>query len=220
MYSGSKTEIYAVNDCLEPNEVSESFIKVESKQSQDFNHLQHSGRQVLQRQWEAQVTAALSSVSSFDPTLRDNCPERQFYSSIKGETKEVVKPPTEMSAAQAINHQSGHLGVDIRPHLFDSVLKQHVLCDSGSQITAWPPDPGDSPLPNTFLKAVNGSKLNCYGYKQVSVKIGRKEYHFQAIKADVQSPILGWDFFKHYRIGFRWNRWGDAVLFDRRADFS
>ena len=169
------------------------------------------------------MAAALSSVSSYDPTLRDfteSCPEKKFYSSIRGDTQKLVNPPTELSAAQAINHQSGHLGVDIRPHLHDGVLDQDVLCDSGSQITAWPPDPEDKPLPNTFLRAVNGSKLNCYGYKQVSIKIGRKEYHYQAIKADVQSPILGWDFFKHYRIGFRWNRWGDVVLFDRKAKIS
>ena len=59
--------------------------------------------------------------------------------------------------------------------------------------------------------------MNCYGYKQVSIQIGRKEYRFQAIKADVQSPVIGWDFFRHYRIDFRWTRWGDVELFDKKS---
>ena len=99
-------------------------------------------------------------------------------------------------------------------------LKTHLLCDSGSQICAWPPDPGDQPVAGSNLKAVNGSILKCYGYKQITIQIGRKQYHYQAIKADVRSPILGWDFFRHYRIGFRWNKWGDIELYDRKAQVS
>ena len=53
--------------------------------------------------------------------------------------------------------------VDIRPHFFDPVRKEFILCDSGSQISAFPPEPGDSQLPNVFLKAANGSKIACYG---------------------------------------------------------
>ena len=55
--------------------------------------------------------------------------------------------------------------MDIRPHIFDPVLKQFLLCDSGSMVRAFPPDPGDLPVRNQFLKAVNGSRMACYGYK-------------------------------------------------------
>ena len=55
--------------------------------------------------------------------------------------------------------------VDIRPHLFDPVLGQSLLCDSGSQVSAFPPEPGEQPLPNVFLKAANGSRMACYGRK-------------------------------------------------------
>ena len=169
------------------------------------------------------MSAALAPVSAYDPSIRESGmsflgPEKEFFTNIKSNAQVITKlevPPEELSAAQAIDHPRGHLGVDIRPHLHDSLSGHDLLCDSGSQITAWPPDPGDKPLPKTFLKAVNGSRLNCYGYKQVSIQIGRKQYRFQAIKADVQAPIIGWDFFKHYRIGFRWTDLGDIELYDR-----
>ena len=53
-------------------------------------------------------------------------------------------PPDELPAFQAVNHERGRLGVDFRPHLYDPGLKELLLCDSGSQITAVPPDPGDN----------------------------------------------------------------------------
>ena len=75
--------------------------------------------------------------------------------------------------------------VDIRPHIFDPILDKHLLCDSGSQVSAFPPEPGDQPLPNLFLKAANGSRMSCYGHKVISVKIGHKDYKFKIIKAQV-----------------------------------
>ena len=64
--------------------------------------------------------------------------------------------------------------VDIRPHFFDPVMKEYILCDSGSQISAFPPDPGDSQLPNIFLKAANGTRIACFGYKNIFVPYLRK----------------------------------------------
>ena len=82
-------------------------------------------------------------------------------------------------------------GEDQRPHLWDTGMQQHLLVDSGSAVTAWPPDPGDVPDPSRSLRAVNGSRLKCYGKKEIVVKLGRKQLKFEAIKADVSSPILG-----------------------------
>ena len=73
--------------------------------------------------------------------------------------------------------------VDIRPHIFDPVMQKFILCDSGSQVGAFPPDPGDKPVPNLFLKAANGTKIVCYGHKDVNIKIGNKSYPFRIIKA-------------------------------------
>ena len=73
--------------------------------------------------------------------------------------------------------------MDIRPHIFDPVLKQFLLCDSGSMVSAFPPDPGDLPVRNQFLKAANGSRMACFGYKDISIKIGWKPYPSKINKA-------------------------------------
>ena len=49
--------------------------------------------------------------------------------------------------------------MDIRPHVWDPILQKHLLVDSGSQVSAFPPDPGDIPDPKLSLKAANGSKI-------------------------------------------------------------
>ena len=86
--------------------------------------------------------------------------------------------------------------VDFRPHLYDPQLDQFILVDSGSQCSAWPPDPGDQVDSSLVLKAVNHTRMKCFGYKEIEVKIGRKTYRYRVIKSEVDSPILGWDFTK------------------------
>ena len=86
--------------------------------------------------------------------------------------------------------------------------------------TAFPPDPGDKPQPDVFLRAVNGSRIQCYGFKDIEVQIGRKTYHFKAVKANVESPVLGWDFIRRHRLNFIWNEWGDITVNDRKADIT
>ena len=79
--------------------------------------------------------------------------------------------PEFLSAAEAMRLQSVEEDLDMRPYLYDGNSKKHILLDSGSQVCAWPPDPGDQIDPSTRLKAVNGSGLRCYGYKEVEIKI-------------------------------------------------
>ena len=82
-------------------------------------------------------------------------------------------------------------------------------------MTAYPPDPGDEVDPNITLKAVNGTKLKCYGYKEVKVQINRKQYKIKAIKTDVKNPILGWNFQRKHRLAIDWTPFGDAEIIDR-----
>ena len=91
------------------------------------------------------------------------------------------------SAAEAVRMQSDEM--DMRPYIYDSNSKQHILWDSGSQVCAWPPDPGDVPDPKKKLKAVNGTLLNCYGTKEIEIQINRKTLRFTALKADVTATI-------------------------------
>ena len=126
-------------------------------------------------------------------------------------------PPETLPAFQALHWQVGAMGVDLRPHVYDGVLKKWCLLDTGSQCTAWPPDPGDKVQPEIKLKAVNGSNIDCYGFKDIVIRLGRKEYRFKAIKANVSSPVLGWDFVRHYKLDFVWNEFGDITIQDRKA---
>ena len=112
-------------------------------------------------------------------------------------------PPATVPAREALSWSMGNQGVDMRPYLVTK-QGQEILVDSGSQICAWPPDPGDQPDPNVRLRAVNGNQIQCFGKKQIEVKIGRKAYSFTAIKANVPGPIIGWDFIRKYRLGFVW----------------
>ena len=72
--------------------------------------------------------------------------------------------------------------VDFRPHLRDPDLGE-LLVDSGSMVSAFPPEPGDQEDNTLSLKAVNGSKIKCYGKKEFVIKIGRKAYPFEFLKA-------------------------------------
>ena len=110
--------------------------------------------------------------------------------------------------------------VDIRPHIFDPVLQKHLLVDSGSQVSAFPPDPGDKPDPRLSLKAANGSKIKAFGFKELSVKIGRKPYKFKIIKAEVEYPIIGWDFMKHHKLDLRWNDREEITIYDKKSKTS
>ena len=96
--------------------------------------------------------------------------------------------PNSLCAAEAEVWDSNE--VDFRPHLYDAGLDQFMLVDSGSQCSAWPPDPGDQVDPSVQLKAVNNTKMKCYGFKDVVIKIGRKTYKFRAIKSEVDSRLL------------------------------
>ena len=84
-------------------------------------------------------------------------------------------------------------------------------------MTAFPPDPGDVEDKSVSLKAVNGTKIKTFGYKQITIKINRKPYSFRAIKAQVDKPVIGWDFMKHHKLDLRWGEWGDLFLYDRKA---
>ena len=136
------------------------------------------------------------------------------------QTKQNLQKTWSAAVAEACQIAAAVDGEDQRPHLWDESLGQYLLVDSGSCVTAWPPDPGDRPDPSRVLRAVNGTKLKCYGTKEVIVKIGRKPFKFTAVKADVASPIIGWDFIRKHRLSFVWNKWGDILIKDRKSNIK
>ena len=125
MYNDFNKKIHATT-YLESNEVSDSVIEEGIRRS----HRSSPPLEHVQESWHQAVAAALEPIASYDPSIR------AFPNKLD-----------ELLAAQAVKHPPGHLGVDLRPHLFDGSQKIHILCDSGSQICAWPPDKGDNPIP-------------------------------------------------------------------------
>ena len=181
----------------------------------------NSEKEISQALWINAISKDLETVAAFDPRPHGtrSVPEKPkwFYChasskwvDINPHLPEVIaeQPPEELPAFQAVHWEDNHLGVDLRPHLHDKKLDKFFLVDSGSQCTAVPPDPGDQPS-GEFLKAVNGSKIKCFGHKVIEVKIGRKTYHYKAIKADIEQAVLGWDFMRAHKLDIVWNDFGD-----------
>ena len=82
-------------------------------------------------------------------------------------------------------------------------LKKWFLVDSGSQITATVRSPEDKIDPNIRLVAVNGSRINTYGTKEIEVKMNRKSYRIEAVICDIQQDILGMDFINKYKLLYK-----------------
>ena len=148
------------------------------------------GRSHVQQTWVNALRLELDPVASYDPrphVSNNNNPAKEYFNHDRKWIKLLSQnePPTEsipegLLSCAAADYEPGRAGVDLRPHIFDAVSKQHILLDSGSQVSAYPPEPGDQES-GTFLKAVNGSKIKCFGTKQITIKIGRKEYHPKVI---------------------------------------
>ena len=80
-----------------------------------------------------------------------------------------------------------------------------------------PAEPEDKVVPSLKLQTVDGSPFDCYGTKELVVKIGRKQYHIPAVKAKIKAPILGWDFVDKYKLDTVWGEFGDLFLRDKKA---
>ena len=127
------------------------------------------------------------------------------------------EPPEILPSIEAIGWHDGKQAKDVRPFFLDKISNNWMLLDSGSMCSVTIPTAADKIRPELTLRAANNTSIPCYGYKHISVQIGRKQYKVWAAIADVKRPILGADFMKQNRLGMFWNRWGDLVLHDRKA---
>ena len=163
------------------------YFETENESSEDFIEQCHENSEEY-----------VPQIASFYPEPEEASMPTDFYSAIEAEKMKDVN-------------------WDMRPHFFDNITKSHLLLDSGAAVSAWPPDPGDKPDPKLRLRAVNGSTLRCYGYKEIEVQINRKRYPMRVVKTDVIQPVMGWDFQKKHRLTVDWTDWGDAIILDRRS---
>ena len=111
---------------------------------------------------------------------------------------------------------------DCRPRLYDKATKQWVLIDSCAQVSVWPKQGyTDAKLDNKLaLQAVNGTRIPTYGTRTRQIKLGRKSYTKVFILADIQCPIIGWDFIKPNRLSLIWDDTGGLNFVDKKADIS
>ena len=160
-------------------------------------------RSEIQNSWSIRCAQAVDSIADYNPYLRDP---------VAGE---------EIPALEAVAWVQGtHRGFDCRPKVFDGESKSWKLCDTGSMVTVIKKSKEDKRDYNKILQAVNGSKIAVYGQKEVNVRIGRKTYKIEAIVADVEQDILGWDFFDKYKLDFVWSDFGDLQLRDKKANIK
>ena len=129
----------------------------------------YSKKPVAQEDWDHLVAKAVAPIASDNPFLQVDCGE--------------------VSAIEALNHNDGAYGLDVRPRFFDNVSKTWTLLDSGSCVSCIPREDKDVIDPNLRLKAVNGSFIPTYGSQIITIQIGRKTYQIQAIKIDIQQRI-------------------------------
>ena len=183
-------EIYTDFSFINENE-SDINNKSSSEQSQNWGV--YSFKPVAQQEWDKSVAEAANQVV-------DSFPLMQI-----GENCDPVKATTRKT--------------DIRPWLWDPVLKRHILIDTGAAISVIPKEmyPNAKVDKKVVLKAVNQQKLTTYGQVNIQIKIGRKSYNHEVIISDVDTPIMGWDFIKRFRLDLTWTRWGDYQICDSRA---
>ena len=128
----------------------------------------------------------------------------------------------EIPAVSAVGWVNGQQNVDIRPRLVDKSSGEARLLDSGAQISATKPRPGDTIDNSVNLVAVNGSRIQTYGQREIVFKINRKTYSITAVICDVNQDILGMDFVNKYKLGLEWDDFDQSTLFlvDKRANIK
>ena len=94
------------------------------------------------------------------------------------------------------------------------------MIDTGSMVSVVAPKPDDVVNPQIRLESADGSLMDCYGKRQYTIRLGRKEYHIEAAISKTTDTILGMDFIMKYRFDFRWNEFGDLYLWDPKAQIK
>ena len=114
----------------------------------------------------------------------DQSPNHSFEQS--PEISEILEQEV-VPSTDAPGWVDGFQGKDLRPRLQDGDTS--YLLDTGSMACVWPAEPGDKVDKSISLQTVDGSPFNCYGRKELTIKLGRKTYSITAGKAKIKSPI-------------------------------
>ena len=84
----------------------------------------------------------------------------------------------------------------------DRTTHTRFLVDTGSEVSVIPPSRTDQHTSDTLtLTAVNNTPIRTYGKRSLTLNLGlRRSFPWIFIIADVQKPILGADFLRHFAL--------------------
>lgn len=100
-------------------------------------------------------------------------------------------------------HDSDRRNTISRILLADHTSKLQFLIDTGADVSVLPKNKLLTPKvqQNLVLYAANGSKINTYGTKLLTLNLNlRRNFTWTFVVADVQQPIIGVDFLKHFNL--------------------
>ena len=92
--------------------------------------------------------------------------------------------------------------------------------DTGAQCSVWPKSRFPQAQIDTAvtLQAVNNTRFSTYDKQKIVVKINNKAYSHSVLIADVEQPILGFDFIWTYKISIIWNKVDNLEIVDMRSE--
>ena len=114
----------------------------------------------------------------FDQIIED--PGVQVKQSLNHSEISSVEPEI-IPSVYAASWFDGYKSKDLRPRLTDGYNNTYLL-DSGSMCCVWPASDSDVINKDIQLQTVDGSPFHCYGKKELSIRINRKEYKIPAVK--------------------------------------
>ena len=88
-------------------------------------------------------------------------------------------------------------------HVTDRSCGLRFLVDTGAEVSVIPPSRIERKCPpaNLTLHAVNNSPIATYGTRSLTLNLGlRRTFRWVFILADVEKPILGADFLRHFNL--------------------
>ena len=134
--------------------------------------------------------------------MQDVC----WYHAKFGEKTLECKPPSSKAGQTPARLVTTGTTSLLPYHLFfitDNNSAHRFLIDTGAKVSVMPPTRTDRkhPQEGCNLLAVNGSSIPTYGKRSLTLNLGlRRVFRWIFIVANVQAPILGADFLRHFSL--------------------
>ena len=84
-------------------------------------------------------------------------------------------------------------------HVEDIISKRRFLCDTGASYSVIPHH-SQEPAAGPPLRSAAGGRIKCWGEREQTLSLNGKLYTWIFLLAEVEFPILGVDFLKHFHL--------------------